>query len=162
MVKSLILTIALIQKILVLIEHCICIHCFVWEEIGDVLQGLVKDRWWTSKPDVCLGGDRGWTPLASLLCVLIYIEVFYWYNTKMCINLEVWSVWFELESHLFVDIGRMWILYMWFTVVSIARFWDMMIKLESKTYLRQLSHETVKWSNWLSWLTICWMLLLYS
>ena len=109
-----------------------------------------------------MGGDRGWTPLASLLCVLIYIEVFYWYSTKMCINLEVWSVWFELESHLFVDIGRMWIWYMWFTVISLARFWAMLIKLESKTYLRQWCHETVKWSNWLFWLTICWMLMLYS
>ena len=51
LVKSLILTIALIQKICVLIEHCICIHCFVWEEIGDVLHGLGEDRGWTSKPD---------------------------------------------------------------------------------------------------------------
>ena len=42
---------ALIQKIRVLIEHCICIHCFVWEEIGDVLHGLGEDRGWTSKPD---------------------------------------------------------------------------------------------------------------
>ena len=59
----------------VLYMLCVCIHCFVWEEIGDVLHGLGEDRGWTSKPDFVLGGDRGWTPLASLLCVLIYIEV---------------------------------------------------------------------------------------
>ena len=55
---------------------CLYMLC-VEEEIGDVLRGLGEDRGWTSKPDFCLGGDRGWTPLASLLCVLIYIEVFY-------------------------------------------------------------------------------------
>ena len=72
MVKSLILIIALIQKIRVLIEHCICIHSFEWEEIGDVLHGLGEDRGWTSKPDFVWG----WTPLAPLYVCLLILEVF--------------------------------------------------------------------------------------
>ena len=42
---------ALIQKIRVLIGHCICIYCLVCEDTGDLLHGLGEDRGWTSKPD---------------------------------------------------------------------------------------------------------------
>ena len=28
------------------------IHCIVWEEMGDVLHGLLEDGGWTSKPDL--------------------------------------------------------------------------------------------------------------
>ena len=32
-------------------DFCVYTLC-VWEEIGDVLHGLEKDRGWTSNPDV--------------------------------------------------------------------------------------------------------------
>ena len=49
----------------------------VWEEIGDVLHCIGEDRGLTYKPYFCLGGDRGWTPLASLLCLLIILKCFF-------------------------------------------------------------------------------------
>ena len=55
LVESFILTAELIQTLCVLIVCymlCVYIHCFVWEEIGDVLHGLGEDKGWTSKPDI--------------------------------------------------------------------------------------------------------------
>ena len=64
---------------------CVCIHWFVWDEIGDVLHGL--------------GGDRGWTPKPDFIWVKIG-DGLHWYSKSLyhlwsmkCFNMSCYLMW---------------------------------------------------------------------
>ena len=70
--------------------------------------------------------------------------------------------WYEPESYLCCWYWKKCEYDIWFTVVSLARFWAILLIMGIETCHWHKCHETVLSYNWLSWLTIYWMLWLYS
>ena len=75
------IVVSIIHKILywlieLVYDNCLYTLFCVWEEMGDVLHGLLEDGGWTSKLDF----------------------VWHWYSTTMCIKCWLWkcSNWFDI------------------------------------------------------------------